>query len=270
VEKAVPNLTGVPETMLWTLHNRACEARRPDGVLRDPEAVRIYEAIDYDYVRSFGQPEGTHAVRSAQVDRVLRRWLQDHPDGFVVSLGEGLETAAQRLDNGRLRWLSVDVPEAIRVRERFLQPTGRLRHLALSALDRRWMDEVDPGQGVFILAQGLLMYFPPDEVQGLLVDVADRFPGAEMLFDTIPRWFSRKTVAGLQRTRHYRLPPMPWGIDQDQIAPVLRSWHPRLSRVELIPFMFSRGLAYWLARAWMAVPALKRRSPTLVHARVSA
>ena len=34
-------LDGVPETMLWTLYNRASEARRRDALLVDPAAVRI-------------------------------------------------------------------------------------------------------------------------------------------------------------------------------------------------------------------------------------
>jgi O-methyltransferase involved in polyketide biosynthesis len=34
-----------------------------------------------------------------------------------------------------MRWLSVDLPGAIRLRERFLPPTNRFRHIAASALD---------------------------------------------------------------------------------------------------------------------------------------
>jgi O-methyltransferase involved in polyketide biosynthesis len=34
-------LAGVPETLLLTLSNRAAEARRPDGLLRDPRAVQV-------------------------------------------------------------------------------------------------------------------------------------------------------------------------------------------------------------------------------------
>jgi O-methyltransferase involved in polyketide biosynthesis len=263
--KTAPDLTGVPETMLWTLHNRASEARRPDGLLRDPDAIRIYEALDYDYVRSFGKAEGTHGARSAACDRLIRAWLERHPRGFVVSLGEGLETAAQRLDNGALRWLSVDVPEAIRIRERFLPPTDRLRHLALSALDRAWMNAVDPAEGVFVMAQGLFMYFQPDQVRALFVDIAERFPGAELVFDTIPRWFSGKTLEGVQRTKHYRLPPMPWGINRDEIEATLRSWHPRVARVELIPFMFPRGIPHLLIQLASLLPALRRRMPVLAH-----
>jgi O-methyltransferase involved in polyketide biosynthesis len=50
----------------------------------------------------------------------------------AVALGEGLETQFWRVDNGRCRWLTVDVPEARQVRERLLergerQPSSRAR-----------------------------------------------------------------------------------------------------------------------------------------------
>src|SRR5579883_1518782 len=115
--------------MLLALHNRAAEAKRADGVLADPEGLRIYESINYDFGRHFGNSQGALAIRAAEIDRVLRQWLAQCPDGFVVSLGEGLETQARRVDNGRVRWLSVDFSDAIRLRERYIPPTDRFRHL---------------------------------------------------------------------------------------------------------------------------------------------
>jgi O-methyltransferase involved in polyketide biosynthesis len=268
-ERYVPNLTGIPETMLWTLHNRAGEAKRPDGILRDKEGVRIYDAIQYDFERSFGKAEASHAIRAVETDRVLRQWLSAHPDGFVVSLGEGLETQAQRLDNGRLRWLSVDLPEAVAIRERFLPPTERLRHFAASALDRSWMDAVDASHGVFIIAQGLFMYFTEDEVRRLLMDIAERFPGAELLFDTIPHWFSRRTLKGLNRTRNYRVPPMPWGINLNEVAPTLKAWHPSVKHVSPVPYMFPRGFQRAVFNTFNRMPFFRHRTPGIIHVRLA-
>jgi O-methyltransferase involved in polyketide biosynthesis len=61
-----PELTGVPETMLLTLYARASEAKQPNGVLRDPEAERVFELIDYDFERSFGPPNALIAARAAR------------------------------------------------------------------------------------------------------------------------------------------------------------------------------------------------------------
>ena len=156
--RIAPGLSGVSNTMLWALHNRATEASRKDSILQDPGSVRIYQSIDYDFERHFGAPNGFLAARAAGIDQALRQWIALHPDGTVVSLGEGLETQSRRVDNGRVRWLSVDLPEAITLREHFLAPTDRFRHISISALDPAWMDAVDPEAGVFIVAQGLLMY----------------------------------------------------------------------------------------------------------------
>ncbi len=266
--RAVPrlpmtHLSGVPETMLWPLHNRAAEARRKDGFLRDPVAVRIADAIDYDYARSFGKPDASHAIRAARFDRVLGAWLKAHPGGQVVALGEGLETQFHRVDDGEVRWLSVDLPEAIEVRSRFVPDSDRHRNLACSALDLRWMDEVDPGRGVFVTAAGLFMYFPPEEVRRLVSAVAGRFPAAGLVFDAIPRWFSRMTLRGLKMTRHYTLPPMPWGLDRNELA-TIKGWHPNIAVVRELPFEGGRGLFHgvlvpvlrrlpWLGNKWFSL-----------------
>jgi O-methyltransferase involved in polyketide biosynthesis len=260
-----PNLAGVSETMLWALHNRASEARRRDGVLVDPDSVHIHDAIDYDFKRHFGDPAGSLAARAAEIDRALRHWLERHPDGFVVSLGEGLETQGRRVDNGRMRWLSVDLPDAMRLRERFLTPTDRFRHSAVSALDPAWMNTVDPSSGVFIVAQGLLMYLEPEAVRQLLAGIADRFPGAEMVFDVVPRWFSRLTLLGLYQTPHYRLPPMPWGINRDEVGPMLRRCHPRIANVAFLNYRVPRGLPALLDHMIHHIPAVRNEAPSLVH-----
>ena len=44
-------LTGISETALLTLRVRAHEARRPDGLIRDPMALRLVDAIDFDYAK---------------------------------------------------------------------------------------------------------------------------------------------------------------------------------------------------------------------------
>lgn len=268
-EKIVPDLTGVSETMLWSLHNRATEAQRADGVIVDPESIRIQAAINYDFERRFGGPLGSLAARAAEIDRVLLAWLERHPDGTVVSLGEGLETQGRRVDNGRMRWLTVDLPDAIRLRECFLPPTERFRHIALSALDPAWMNEVDPSAGVFIVAQGLLMYLPPERVENLFAGIADRFPGADFVFDVIPRWFSQLTLLGLNQTASYRLPSMPWGIDRNEVEPTLRRWHPNVAEVAFLPYQSPRRLARLFAEMASRMPVARHQVPSLVHVTIA-
>jgi O-methyltransferase involved in polyketide biosynthesis len=261
-----PSLPPLPETMLWPLYNRAAEARRPDARLNDPHAVRFADAIDYDYRRHFGKPDFSHALRALVIDRVLRDWLARNRGGQVVALGEGLESQFHRVDDGEVRWLSVDLPEAITLRERFMPDDGRHRNLACSALDFRWMDEVEAGRPVFVTAAGLLMYFEPGEVRRLIAGICGRFSRAELAFDVIPHWFSRMTLKGLRMTPHYRPPPMPWGLDRHEL-PAMKEWHSNIAEVRELPFEGGRGIfcgAFlpvvrrlpWLGNKWFSLVQL--------------
>jgi hypothetical protein len=251
--------------MLWSLHNRASETKRHDAVLCDPDSVRIHAALDYDFDAHFGDPCGALAARAAAIDEVLRQWLERYPEGCIVSLGEGLETQAGRVDNGRMRWCSVDLPAAIHLRERFLAPNHRFRHVAASVADPAWMDAVDASAGVFIVAQGLLMYLEPDVVSRLFLNVARRFPGAEMVFDTVPRWFSELTLAGLNQTPRYRLPPMPWGVNRDEIEPTLRAWRPDVATVGFLDYRCPRGMPRLLGDMMRHFAVARHGAPSLVH-----
>jgi O-methyltransferase involved in polyketide biosynthesis len=261
----VPDLAGVSETMLWSLYNRASEAQRPDSALIDPESVRIQSLLKYDFAAHFGVSLGSLAARAIEIDRALRSWLACHPEGIIVSLGEGLETQSRRVDNGRMRWLTVDLPDAIRLRERFLLPTPRFRHIAASALDPIWMDAVDPSSGIFIVAQGLLMYLEPERVHQLFAGIAERFPDSELVFDTVPRWFSDLTMLGLNQTATYRLPSMPWGINRDEIEQTLRHWHPCVDTVSFLPYRSPRGLPRLFAGMTDQLPIARHAVPSLVH-----
>lgn len=268
--KIKPDLTGVPETMLWTLYNRAIEAKRPHGLIRDAEAARLYDALDYDFTRHFGLADGSHAVRAAEFDAVVTKWLKQHPDGWVVALGEGLETQFSRIDNDRLHWLTVDLPEAMRLRDQLLPLRPREHRFTGSALDRSWMECLPAGLGgenVCIIAQGLFMYLPPAETRELLRDIAKRFPGCLLVFDSIPHWLSRLTLRpnGLRRTRHYRVPPMPWGIDCNEVAETLRHWG--VSRTsETRPYRLPRGIPWLTSLLFSFIPRLRPQVPAITAA----
>jgi O-methyltransferase involved in polyketide biosynthesis len=119
-------LDGVSATTLWTLHNRGTEAKRSDGVIRDPWAVTLFDAISYDY-RKFGKPNQSHGLRALAFDAATRDYLTAHPKASVVALAEGLQTSFWRLDRtgvaDELTWYSVDLPPVMALRERLLPTT---------------------------------------------------------------------------------------------------------------------------------------------------
>jgi O-methyltransferase involved in polyketide biosynthesis len=211
-------LTGVAETLLWTLYYRAVEARREDGVLRDPLACELVDTIDYPFAERFGHSAllgQVQALRALRFDQEVRRFLAAYPDGTVVALGEGLETQFWRVGDERVRWLSVDLPDVAALRERLLPSAPNLSTVACSAVHRRWLDEIDsPPDRVLVTAEGLLMYLQPTDARALIAACAERLPGAALVFDAVPGWFSAATMRARPGDgRAYTPPPMPWRFD---------------------------------------------------------
>jgi O-methyltransferase involved in polyketide biosynthesis len=179
------DLSGVPETLLWNLGRRAAAARTSASLLDDPLAIEAAGRLQYDFT---GASQGAqwHAVRVATFDAAVHRFLNQHPAGTVAALGEGLETQFWRLDNGRVHWLSVDLPATLDLRRRVLPAGPRQRSYAGSALDLGWIDALDPAAPVLVTAQGLLPYFQRNEVHELIAAIAERFPGSSFVFDAVP------------------------------------------------------------------------------------
>lgn len=260
-------LNGIPKTMLWTLHNRATEAMRSDGVIRDEKAISIYKNIDFDYEKYFGKPEPSHAIRSLDFDKEINKFVSCHPNGVIVNLGEGLETQRFRIKESTALWLSVDLPEAITIREQFIKADDRHLHIPLSATDRNWFSAIPKDKPVFITAQGLLMYFAEQEVKSLLQDISTNFNHAYIMFDTIPVWLSKKTISkqGWAKTKSYITPKMPWGINRNKIKKTLKSWLQTDAVVTDIGYsIFPRGATRWLFYLFTVTPILKNITPSIV------
>ncbi len=242
-------LSGVSETALLTLNARATEARRRDSVIDDPMAVALVDSIDADFAKFGhtrpGSAQGI-ALRAKAFDIATQSYLDRHPSATVVALAEGLQTSFWRLDaanpDGQFRWLTVDLPRMIDIRNRLLPAVPRISVCAQSALDYSWMDAVDDSGGVFITAEGLLMYLQPKQALELIAQCAKRFPGGQMAFDLPPVWFSKLSrYGGLRPTLRYKVPPMPFSLSSAQAADLARTV-PGIRRVRSMSMPSGRGL----------------------------
>ncbi|EFG79074.1 O-methyltransferase domain protein [Mycobacterium parascrofulaceum ATCC BAA-614] len=239
-------LTGVSETALLTLYGRAYQAGRPDPIIDDPMAVSLVQALDFDFEK-FGRRGQEMALRSLAVDRCAIDYLAAHPRATVVALAEGLQTSFWRLGralpDAQFRWLSVDLPPVVDLRRRLLPRSPRITDLAQSALDYSWIDQVDAGDGVFVTAEGLLMYLQPAQALGLIAQCAKRFPGGQMFFDLPPTIVKKVARRGLRSSKRYRVPPMPFSLSVRQLAK-LADTVPGIRAVHDVPMPAGRGLFF--------------------------
>lgn len=259
-------LTGVSETALLTLQVRAHEARRPDGLIDDPMAVQLVDSIEFDFAKFGYTRRQDMALRSLLFDRMTGNYLRDHPQATVVALAEGLQTSFYRLDAAGLghefRWLSVDLEPMIELRNKLIPKPDRVTQCAQSALDFSWMDQVDTAHGVFISAEGLLMYLQPEEAMSLIRACAQRFPGGQMLFDLPPAFFAFLTRKGLPTSTRYRVPPMPFSLSPSEVADLVNTV-PGVRTVRDLPMPPGRGIVLNTALRVMRLPVFEPVRPVM-------
>ncbi len=176
-------------TLLVPLWARAEESRRADGLLRDRKAEEIVAAVDFDFdvLRGASASQLGCSVRGALVDAWVREFLVAHPDGTVVELGVGLNSRHERLDNGRARWIELDLPEVIALRERFFALHARRAVVSASITDAGVFDALrDRVEGpCIVVSEGVLVYLDRAEVRAVFSRLRAALPGASFVFDAM-------------------------------------------------------------------------------------
>lgn len=175
-------LGDVQTTALIPLAIKASETMRPKARIKDEKAVEIIRALNVDPAPydKFMSHEGVVA-RTIMLDRQLKGIIKKAPDTVVVNLGAGFDNRFSRVDNGKIHWFDLDLPDAIAVRKKVFPDQERVTMFAASALESDWCAEVQKvlagrkAKPVF-LAEGLFMYFTLDQIKTLLLVLRDNFP----------------------------------------------------------------------------------------------
>lgn len=185
----------VQETLIIPLFGRLiCSEHYPD-LFSDPEAERICGKLDYDFgekrrlMESQAGLFGALEVAQRQYDLLweVRSYLQAHPEAAVVNLGCGLDDSFSKADNGRCRGYNLDMPDVIAVRNELLPAAEREENIACELNDHAWMNRIDASRGAVFFASGVFYYFQTQSVKALFRAMAERFPGAVLVFDCCNR-----------------------------------------------------------------------------------
>lgn len=180
----------IAETMLVSLHARAVEVQQPNPLIRDDMAVTLVNQIDYDWTRFElqGFYQTMTILRLREFDRHAQDFMARHPDATVVHVGCGLDTRFQRVDNGRVTWYDLDLPEVISLRRQLLIPeSDRYHFIGCSVFEKWWMDRlgVHAPRPFLFIAEGVFPYFEPAQVKSVFLTLEERFPGAELVCDAM-------------------------------------------------------------------------------------
>ncbi len=181
-------LGDIQETMLIPLVIKANETMRKHARIHDPKAVEIVKTlgINRGEFDRFMSHEGVVA-RTIMFDEAVNALIRKYPDCTCVNLGCGLDDRFSRVDNGKIFWYDIDLPDVIRVREKVFQDTERRRMISGSALEKDWISEIRKAEVTLVIVEGVFMYFTEEEVKTVLNLLTEGFSGLYLVCELMSR-----------------------------------------------------------------------------------
>lgn len=179
-------LTREKETLLITLWAKAGESLLPDSLLKDRFAAEAATRIDYDFARLKVDRDlmvGL-AMRASTLDGWTRDFLGRHPDALVLHLGCGLDSRVFRIDPpAGVDWYDIDYPDVIALRQKLYPARDGYHLIGSSVTEPGWIVGLSRDRPTMIVAEGLLLYLPEEEVPLLLERLVRHCRSGEVVFD---------------------------------------------------------------------------------------
>ena len=183
----------VQKTLIVPLYGRKmCSEKFPE-LYMDVFAKELCERIDYDFtdlekknnsfLYEFGSLEA--AMRQLDIMWEIKEYLKKYPEATVVNLGCGLDETGKACDNGLCSIVNIDFPDIIEIRKKLIAEQNREKNIACDLKDYTWMKEIDDSKGVIFFAAGVFHYFKMDEVKALVLEIAKRYTGGCLVFDSV-------------------------------------------------------------------------------------
>lgn len=253
MDSALAEVTAVQRVAVLGLRLRALDARSETPILGDSVSVQVAEALglDLDVPKIPRSVVLVHAVRARMLDRLVGRFIVEHPTAIVLDLGCGLDSRRQRCGPPRgVDWYDVDFPAITGLRQRLLPDGATL--VGTDVTSPGWLNAIPRDRPAMVVTDGLMALLSAEAFVETTRAVTAHFPTGELAFNA----YSRLAMRNSRRVRRgpLSMPTAGEGID-DPREP--ETWGARLSLID----------EHFMARA----PEVARYPPVLrALARLSA
>jgi O-methyltransferase involved in polyketide biosynthesis len=219
------NLSEVSHTAILTLVCRVVATEKKDAGLNDPMAAQCLDRLMLiatqeeknrinKWKKMYSGIQAHDARRRARTvasfDRITNLFISKHPGCNVINLACGLDTRFWRIENGKCKYIELDLPEMIDLKKEIFKDQLGYELIGCSIFEPAWIDRVTEGgnSDFLLLAEGLFMYLPAEDAARLLQEISRRFERSQFVLDMAPEKYTR----GIWK-RMIRLESRAWGLD---------------------------------------------------------
>lgn len=260
-EKIKPVLNGAAETMLQSFYARAMYSRNPKHRFKDVKAEEIVAKLDYDFSKAGKDMtmSGGVIARTVVFDELVSDFIDKNPDCTVINIACGLDTRFYRMDNGRITWYNLDLPETIEVRNSVYNESGRVSTIACSCYDPAWPAKVTKRGKMLFIIEGLTMYLTDEQVGQMLAIIRDNFDNAYVLMECLcPKFVNKEKVEkSIQSTGAV----FTWGANSFEELGALAKGYKKVKNDNILRGMLMLSPAYKMI-IWL--PVMKKMSQKIL------
>lgn len=172
----------VQETVLIPLAVKASETTSENPRITDQKAKKIIDTLGVDVSKydPFLSHEGVVA-RTIMFREKLKELIKQYPNATGINLGCGFDDKFVQVDNGKITWFDVDLPDQIAVRRKVYEDRSRCIMIEGSALDSAWTHMIPKSDMYIIVMEGVLEYFSKEQVKTCLNMLCDSFEHGYLL-----------------------------------------------------------------------------------------
>jgi methyltransferase (TIGR00027 family) len=221
-----PVIEDVSDTALWVATYRAEESRRKDALFRDPLADRLAgergRALAHR-MKDLAVVGWSVVLRTVIIDAYVHDCIAGGVD-TVLNLGAGLDTRPYRMElPPTLRWVEVDYPHVLRLKEERLAgetPCCQLERVAVDLTQRDarralFARVASQARKVLVLTEGVVPYLSVEDVASLAEDLHAQERFDAWVVDVMSQLFLEWRTKNPRFQRHlanapFRFTPPDW------------------------------------------------------------
>lgn len=205
------NFNEIEDTLFVPMLGRIYATEKFPHILSDLYAAELKNKLPKEILAQNKQTQYTlmaGAVRSKNMDRYIKAFLNKNETGIIVELGAGLETSFYRNDNGKAIWYEVDLPNVIEYRKEILKQNERDCNIISDAFSEEWIKtirEKHRTEPILVTASGFFYYFKEDDVLSLF-KMLKNYGNIEVVFDIVNSAGMKQMGKYMKQVGHEELP----------------------------------------------------------------
>ncbi len=180
---------GVPDTLFIPLTARIVMSKKFPEYFYDKKALELEQYLPNKSIEENSNEYQLLAsvARYYNMDRMVKKFINNNPICNICILGCGLETMYSRLDykQDSIKFYEVDLPEVIESRRKVLGEGENEKLIGCSLFDLSWADGIDKTIPTLMIVSGVFQYFHNEDILKFIQDSKKVFKNAELIFDAI-------------------------------------------------------------------------------------